>query len=488
MMTRDLRDNRAAVLTAPLLGALLVLPVMPMQAATEETAAVTKARTASTQSSDYEVTQGGKAGLLHEIQTDVAPPSVSGGPGSPAGSPGAPGGMPGMPPGMPPLSMILGYADFMLAIDRPYEAEKIYKQIMANMPKMDPNDPKVAEMMKNMPKEQLEAMQSAMAAVQKGMKDVEYAKKPTVTLLGHQYHDDRNVQLYAYGGGPTFRSKYGKATLTAGTGHYRNNNDPNNPNNPLALSPDIPSAEDNDTLKKNTMNLLLEPYYKKWEGNFFLSNVTYDAAPDRFLYDFKVSYVPNPARERYYISTGRHDSYFQNVNNQFYAPETYFQLKKKILYDDFSLGFEHPVGKKFDSSFAYRGFEYSDGNHRSNYRATFMYRIKPTKGQQMPVWRVGTDFIWDDSKFFTLDYTASENFNAYSIATDYLWISRKLKYGVYASYPVYEQNFNAPYGVFGFASYQLSKSTELYAKFARLSGVGNSLTFNDSVIGFNYRF
>ena len=43
-------------------------------------------------------------------------------------------------------------------------------------------------------------------------------------------------------------------------------------------------------------------------------------------------------------------------------------------------------------------------------------------------------------------------------------------------------------GLFGFASYQLSKSTELYAKFARLSGVQNSLSFSDSVIGVNVRF
>src|SRR5688572_11188681 len=128
-------------------------------------------------------------------QTDVAPPtpgstgpagapgaeSVRPGTGATPGTPGtppggAPGGPPGgMPPGAPPIEMILGYADFMLAIDRPYEAEKIYKQIQANMPKMDPNDPKVAEMIKNMPKEQLEGMQKVMAAVEKGLRDVAWA-------------------------------------------------------------------------------------------------------------------------------------------------------------------------------------------------------------------------------------------------------------------------------------------------------------------------
>ena len=436
-------------------------------------------------------------------QTDVAPPrpggtgpagapgptsAPTGQPGAAPGTPGAPGAPGGMPPGAPPLAMILGFADFMLAIDRPFEAEKIYKQIQANMPKLDPTDPKVAEMMKNMPKEQLEGMKQAMAAVEKGMRDVEEAKKPTYTALAHTYYDDRDVELYAYGAGPTFRTRYGRITVTAGTGHYRNNNDPNNENNPLSLSPDIPTAEDNDTLRKRTFNLLLEPYYKKWEGNLFFSNVTYDSQPDRFLYDLKLSYVPNPARERYYISHGRHDSYFQNVNNQFFAPETFFQIKKKILYDDYSFGIEYPLGKRIDSAFYHRYFEYTDGNRRTNYRTTLMYRLKPTGQAQMPVWRVGLDFIWDDSKFFTLDYTASENFNAYSIATDYMWISRKLKYGFYASYPIAEQNFTAPYGVFGFASYQLTKNAEVYSKLARLSGAGNSLTFNDFVFGVNVRF
>ena len=140
------------------------------------------------------------------------------------------------------------------------------------------------------------------------------------------------------------------------------------------------------------------------------------------------------------------------------------------------------------NTFYFRYFEYSDGNRRNNYRTQLMYRLKPTKGKQMPVWRVGTDFIFDDSKYFTLDYTASENFNAYSLATDYMFISRKLKYGAYASYPLFDQNFHAPYGVFGFASYQLTKDTELYLKLAELSGPGNSLTFNDTVIGVNVRF
>ena len=446
-------------------------------------------------------------------QTDVAPPSVGsggigGGPGAavgpappkgtaetvppagvtPDGAPieGAPAGTPGAPPAgapaMPSFPMLLGYAGFMITIDRPFEAEKIYNNILAMTP--DPDGPAGAQM----PPAMKEQITQARTAAKAGLKDAKFAERPTYTALGHGYSDDRDVNLYAYGAGPTFRTPYGRITLTAGTGHYRNNNDPNNANNPQSKSPDIPTAADNDTLKKNTINLLLEPYYKKWEGSVFLSNVTYDAAPNRFLYDFKLSYVPDPARKRFYVSTGRHDSYFQNVNNQFYAPESYFQLVKKTLYDDYSFGAEYPVAKKIDATYAYRYFKYSDGNRRANYRTQLLYRILPKKGQQMPVWRVGFDFIFDDSKFFTLDYTASNNFNAYSIATDYLWVARKLKYGAYASYAVASQNFNAPNGVFGFASYQVTRNAELYAKVAQLSGRGNSLTFGDYVIGVNTRF
>ena len=471
-----------------------------------ETPAETAAETADTTTATAESETKARVLLA---QTDVAPPSVGGGgigggPGTtvgpappkgtaetvppagvtPNGAPmeGAPGGAPGGAPAMPSFPMLLGYADFLITIDRPFEAEKIYNNILKMTP--DPDGP-AGEQMPSAMKEQIT---QARAGATAGLKEVKFYKRPTYTALAHYYSDDRDVDLYAYGAGPTFRTPYGRITITAGTGHYRNNNNPNNTNNPQSISPDIPTAADNDTLKKNTLNLLLEPYYKKWEGSVFLSNVTYDAAPDRFLYDFKISYVPDPARKRFYASTGRHDSYFQNVNNQFYAPESYFQLVKKTLYDDYSVGAEYPLAKKIDTTFSYRYFKYSDGNRRANYRTQFLYRILPKKGRQMPIWRAGFDFIFDDSKFFTLDYTASNNFNAYSLATDYLWITRKVKYGVYASYAFSAQNFKAPNGVFGFASYQVSRNAELYFKAAQLSGRGNSLTFGDYVVGVNTRF
>ncbi len=136
----------------------------------------------------------------------------------------------------------------MLTLDRPFEAEKIYKGILA----FDPTN----------------------AAAKAGLRDVAQAKKPTVTFLGHYYRDSHDVELYTYGGGPTFRTRWGKLTFTTGTGHYRNNNNPNNSQNPLSLTPTIPSAADNDTLRKNTVNLILEPYYKQYEGSLFVSRAS----------------------------------------------------------------------------------------------------------------------------------------------------------------------------------------------------------------------
>ena len=425
----------------------------------------------------------------------TAPGGPAGAPGAPAGPPGAPGapgapGGPGMGPGgppMPPLSVLLGYADLMIAVDRPYDAEKIYKGILAHIPKLDPNDPKTQAMMANMPKEMIAGMQHAATAAQQGLKDVEEAKKPTVTFLGHYYSDSHDVKLYAYGGGPTFRLPWGRATFTAGTGHYRNDNQENNPRNPLSLSPLVPSGADNDTLLKRTYNVLLEPFYKKYEGSFFISRVTYDAAPNRTLYDFRVSYVPNPPRERYTVSYGQHDSYFQNVNEQYFAPESYFQTVQKILYNDTSISAEYPLKPKIDIGGYYRHFHYTDGNARDNERFTLMYRLKPDKNKLMPVWRVGLDSIFDNSKFFTLLYSASMHFNVLSAATDYVYVSKSMKYGGYLSYPIAKQHFEPPAAAIGFVSKKITRHTELYAKVAVFEppNKGVSISFRDYVLGIN---
>src|SRR5205807_4917886 len=67
-------------------------------------------------------------------QPPAPPAQPSAAPSS--GQKAAPESPPQPPPGPPPLPVLLGFADFMLTIDRPYEAEKIYKGILA----FDPNN------------------------------------------------------------------------------------------------------------------------------------------------------------------------------------------------------------------------------------------------------------------------------------------------------------------------------------------------------------
>jgi len=369
-----------------------------------------------------------------------------------------------MPPGgPPPLPVLLGFADTMMALDRPYEAEKIYKAILS----FDPKNP------------------AALA----GLRAVEIAKRPTFQLLSHYYQDNHDVELFTYGGGPTFRTPYGRVTVTAGTGTYRNNNDPTNSHNPLSLTPTIPTAADNHSLKKSTLNLILEPYFGKWDGTVLVSRVTYDGAPDRTLWDLRATYTTD-LRRNYTVSHGRHDSFFQNQAQQFFAPETYFMLVDKITYQDTSVTVQHPIVGKLDLLAAYRYFSYSDGNTRDNYRVLSMYRLQGDKKRPMPVFRVGLDTILDNSKFFTLNYSSSRQFNVVSLAADYLWITKRNKLFLFASYPIAKQHFNPPASFVGLFNHQIDDRFDVYAQVVGFlpPADGVSLSFGDYVVGVNIRF
>jgi len=359
--------------------------------------------------------------------------------------------------------VLLGFADFMLTIDRPYEAEKIYKGILA----FDPNN----------------------AAALTGLRNVAAAKKPTFQLLAHYYNDNHDVEMFTYGAGPTFRTRYGKITFTSGTGTYRNNNDPTNHHNPLSLTPMIPIAADNFSLQKSTFNLILEPYHGKWDGTIFVSHVVYDGAPDRTLWDLRASYITD-LRTSYTATHGRHDSFYQNQSEQFFAPETYFELVEKITFQDTSLTVQHPIVGKLDLTAAYRYFSYSDGNTRDNYRVLTMYRLKGDQKHPMPVFRVGLDTIMDNSKFFTLIYASSRQFNAMSAAADYVWLARRTKYGFFASYPIAKQHFDPPAAFVGFYSHKIRNDFEFYVQVAGFLAPGDrtSLNFGDYIMGLNKSF
>jgi hypothetical protein len=387
-----------------------------------------------------------------------APGARGGAAGPPTGAPpGAQGG------GPPPLPVLLGFAELMLTLDRPYEAEKIYKGILT----FDPKN----------------------AAALAGLRVVEIAKKPTMQLLTHYYNDNHDVEMFTYGGGPTFRTRYGRITLTSGTGTYRNNNDPNNKHNPLSLTPMVPTAADNHSLQKSTVNLILEPFHGRWDGTILVSRVIYDGAPDRTLWDLRATYTTD-LRTSYTVTHGRHDSFYQNQADQFFAPENYFMLTQKISFQDTSLTVLHPIVGKIDLQASYRYFSYSDGNTRDNYRALTMYRLKGTQKHPMPIFRVGLDTILDNSKFFTLLYSSSRQFNALSLASDYLWVTRREKIGVFASYPIAKQHFNPPAAFVGFYNRQLTDRFNFYVNVVGFwpPDDGVSIKFGDYIMGVNMSF
>jgi|GEM_PF-6894244 hypothetical protein len=392
----------------------------------------------------------------------VPPTPATGGAAAPT-TPGAP-----PPGGPPPIPVLLGYADFMLTLDRPWRAEELYKLILLQEPDN--------------------------AAAKAGLRAAQNQQKIGFTFLGHSYYDSEDTQMFAYGGGPVLKYPFGKITITAGDGYYKNNNNPNNKRNPLALNPEIPSAEDNFALDKQTYNLLLESFWGKnmqHEGSVWLSQQNYDRVPDRFLYDVRYSYIPEPGRKKFTIGTGKKDSFYQNQVNQFLAPESYFMLRDKITFNDYYAGVEYPLGRRFDFTFNYRFFDYSDGNERNNFRTQFLYRIKPDDPMRpMPIWRVGLDGVIDEAKFFTLTYGIPRDFRSLSIATDYTFLSRDLKYVLYLSYPVWDKNFAAPAGLVGYVSKNFGSDNryEVYGKAVILEARNLSISLYDYVLGISTRF
>lgn len=370
--------------------------------------------------------------------------------------------------GPPPLPVLLGYADFMLTLERPWQAEKLYRLVLMQDPKN--------------------------VVAQQGLADALRQQRVGFTSLVHSYYDSKDVQLFAYGGGPMIPTEKGKLTVTAGNGYYKNNNNKNNPRNPTSLLPTFPSAEDNFALNRQTYNVQYEPFWGKnmeHEGSAWVSWQTYDNVPDRLLYDFRYSKIIEPGRKKFTVGMGRKDSFYQNQLNQFLAPETYFMLQKKITFRDYYTSIDYPLSKKIDFSFNYRYFKYTDQNERHNIRATVMHRIMPTSPMKpMPVWRVGLDGITDLGRTFTFDYGIPLDFRALSVATDYAMLSRDMKYVLYASFPILEKNFAAPAGLVAYVSKTMGpdKRYEVFAKANILEARNLSTSLYDYVLGLNTRF
>jgi len=393
-------------------------------------------------------------------------------PASPTGAPpagptgGGPPGGPQMAP--PPLPVLLGYANFMLTLERPWQAEKLYKLILM----LDPKN----------------------VAAQKGLEDAENMKHIGFATLVHSYYDSKDVQSLGYGGGPIIMMPSGKMTFTFGNGYYKNNNNPNNRRNPTTQLPTFPSPYDNFALQRQTYNLEYTPFWgKKMENEaaIWLSYQHYDDVPSKLLYDINYTYNIKPGREKINIGTGRKNSFYSSQLNQFLAPETYFELQKGITFNDYYAEVAYPMAPQWDLDFRYRFFDYSDGNQRNNFRTQFLYRIMPTDPRkQMPIWRVGLDGIVDLGRFFTFDYGIPRDFRSVSVMTDYAILGRATKFVLYASYPIAEKNFAAPAGLVAYASQAFgpAKRFEFYSKAEILEARNLSVSLYDYVSGLNIRF
>jgi hypothetical protein len=374
------------------------------------------------------------------------------------------------------IGAMIGGAEFMLILDKPYEAEKLFNAIL----QMDPGN----------------------AYAQQGLERVKFAKRPLWTFLGHAFLFNLDMSLYTYGGGPSFYSPHLKTTVWIGDGWYKNNIDPNNPDNPLGFLGYIIGEADDAALRKQTYNLTLEPYYKQVDGYIYLNRTVYQEAPDRTLWTTQVTWNRKPGRERYSAWAGQHDSYFQGSLAQYFAPESWSAVQLKILSREVGVGAAIPIGKYVDVEPSYQYFDYTDGdiddntenNTRRFARLGVYYRIRPSEGKQMPIFRVGMHFVHDDADRASLYYYAPPKFHQIAIAADYTYISGNTKYGIYGFVPINKANgefpliVTPPNTLFGFINHKLNRNNELWFKFAGLYTRNSGPRFGDYVAGINFRF
>jgi hypothetical protein len=383
----------------------------------------------------------------------------------PTAAPDAPGGAGQMAAA---IGGMIGGAEFMLILDKPFEAEKLFGAVL----QMDPNN----------------------AYAKQGLERVKLAKRPNWTILYHNFRFNLDMSLNTYGGGPSFYSKNLKSTFWIGDGWYKNNINPDNPQNPLAFLGHQLGTADDKALRKQTYNVTLEPYYKQFDGYFYVNRTVYQEAPDRTLWTAQGTWTRQPGRESYALFAGQHDSYFQGQLAQYFAPESWSAVQVKLLSREVGFNVNYPIGKYIDINPTFQRISYTDDNTRRFFRAAAMYRLLPGEGKQMPIFRVGFHFVRDDADHASLLYYAPPIYHQYSIAADYTFISGNTRYGVYGYYPVNKINGEAPILVeppktlFAFINHKISARQEFWFKFAGLHTKHDGPRFGDYVFGMNYRF
>jgi hypothetical protein len=362
------------------------------------------------------------------------------------------------------LGAMLGGAEFMLILDRPFAAEKLFNAVLS----MDPKNAHALD----------------------GLRRVKLAKRTSWTFLAHGYADNLDTQMETWGGGPSFYTSLGKVTFWVGDGIFR------------SFGP---------SLQKITVNGIWEPYYKNFDGYAYINRTFYPDAPDRTLFNFKGTWNRKPGREYYSVFGGQHDSYLQTDLAQFFAPETLAQVKEKILNRDVGASAQIALGKHIDFIPAFAEFYYTAcqencatfGNFPSNQRriaqGQVMYRVLPHGEAQMPIFRVGASYLSDSCDMpggsaTALYYFCPVNFHAVSVNADYVFVTGKYRYGVFGSYPVTGRTgtdggrFDPARTLFSFVNYKVTESQELWLKFTGVHSSNYSPRLWDIVVGTNVRF
>ena len=378
------------------------------------------------------------------------------------------------PPAAAQLGAMLGGAEFMLILDRPFAAEKLFNAVLAQ-------DPKNAHALD-------------------GLRRAKRAKRTSWTFLVHGFGNHYDTQLVTWGGGPSFYTPKGKFTFWLGDGFFK--------------SGQVVSANTQPvggvSLQKITLNGFWEPYYKNFDGYAYINRTIYPDAPDRTLFDLKGTWNRHPGRESYSIFGGQHDSFLQDDTAQFFAPESITEVKEKILIRNIGATAQIPLGKHIDfmptfSQFYYTGcqencaaFGPNASNSRQIAQGKLMYRVLPRGGAQMPIFRIGAAYLSDNCDFGSGIYNCPSNFHAVSITGDYIFVTGKYRYGVFASYPLTGKSgdgvfpntgrFDTTESLYSFLNYKVTESQELWIKVLGAHSAGFSPRCFDIVVGTNLRF
>src|ERR1039457_3578736 len=229
------------------------------------------------------------------------------------------------PAAEPQLGAMLGGAEFMLILDRPFAAEKLFNAVLS----MDPKNAHALD----------------------GLRRVKLAKRVSWTFLGHGDSNNFSTQMETYGGGPSFYTSLGKVTFWVGDGFFRSG---------------VPGLKV-PSLQKITLNGIWEPYYKNFDGYAYINRTFYPQAPDRTLFNFKGTWNRKPGREYYSVFGGQHDSYLQTDLAQFFAPESYPQVEQKILNRDIGAAAQIALGKYIDSMPSFAEFYYTASQEKDQF-------------------------------------------------------------------------------------------------------------------------